>query len=369
MTVVDIPDRSFNVPANPVLDRGPGIGNMRLSVECEVVDRSLNHLGWCNPLAAADIKASTTGTVHRTLNGLVLDAADLANVNPDADQLRVWVVLEDGTRWPVGVFVFDDETTHLGWARPFIDYAMPDQDAILNQGTDFPFGLPPNGSIAAAVHDLLDEFGIDRRNRIIPASPTDVVGNDPPAWRVGTTGHTILDDLCKLAGWLPGFFDNSGFYEILVPPDITSVYPDHVYLPARVHAPSYIAKRKLMSAPNEYVVIGTGPTKSEIIGIASVDPNLPWSIERRRIKIPSVRRVQSVTSTEQVEQMAAADAAAAGGGYNEISFQGPTDPRHDLFHTVQAPDGVVFRETSFVLPLNGGLMSHACALGGYPSAG
>lgn len=356
------------VTPNPLLDLDPGIGQVASTVRFEIVDRDLVVIGNVVPLAADSISVNTSGTAKRELTGFRLDPQTLRDIDPFSNRIKPSWILEDGTEWPLGVFVFTGSTLHRGTYVSTLDTTMTDQDAILDQGTRSTFGIGQRGWILPAVEDLLGEVRIT--NVVLPWGSQAIVA-DPVVWPAGESRLKILTDLSKLAGWLPPYFDNNGYLIVRVPPDVNHDPPDHVYssTKSRVLRDTIVEHDDLLSAPNVYVVTCSGPSSGEITATAQVDASLPFSVQNRRFEVVEVERAQGINSTEQAQQMANTKAAAAGSGYKNVQFDGFADPRHDMFQTVEW-DSEMYRETGWNLRLTpGGSHSHTLTQGGFDRAG
>lgn len=358
----------MTVPANPLLDLAPGVGQVASTVRFQVLDRDLEVVGDVRPLRAESIAGKTSGTVKRSLSGFRLDERALRSVDPFKHRIRPWWVLEDGTEWPLGVFVFTDAAARRSTYVDVLETTLLDQDYMLDQGTRFTFGVPAGGAILPAVQEVVGQVRLT--NVRWPEGSSAAVA-DPVVWPAGTSRLKIISDLCNLAGWLPPHFDNNGVLVIRTPPDIDRDAPDHIYSAAnsRVIRATIVENDNLLDAPNVYVVVCSGPSDGEIAASASVDPDLPFSVENRRFEIVEVVRVQGLTSTAQAQQMADALAASAGTGFKNVQFDGFADPRHDLFQTVEW-EGFVYREVEWSLKLKpGGPHSHTLTRGGFPRSG
>lgn len=353
------------VTPNPLLDMSPGLGQVASTVRYVVVDRNLEAIGRVKPLQAQSVSANTSGAIKRQLQGFVLGEPDMRGINPFTDRIKPYWVLEDGTEWPLGVFVFTDLAEHVGTYVSTTEVALMDQGFLLEQQTRLPFSLPPGGRILPAVLDLVGQVGIVVRD--VPSTSGAAVST-PYSRPIGTQRSEILKDLCLLAGWLPYYFDNNGTFVIRTPPNVITDAPDHVYAGDRVQYATPVKKSNGLNAPNTFVVVGTSPSKGDISAFAYVDPTLDFSVPNRDgLEVVSTTRAEGIENTAQAQTMADTLAASAD-GYESISFDGPADPRHDLFQTVQWSNGVVYRELSWDLTLKpGGFHSHVITLGGFPS--
>ena len=358
----------MTVPKNRLLDLEPGIGQVASTVRFQVLDRDLQIIGTITPIAAGTMTANTTGTNKRTLNGVNFDAYALNEINPFVDRIKPIWVLEDGTEWPLGVFVFTHVINRLGTYVDVMETTLVDQDFVLTQGTRSTFNVPVNGSVVTAVEDILSQVRIT--TSMIPTTSMAQIG-DALTWPAGTSRLKILQDLCVFGGWLPPFFDNDGTLHIQYPPRMDADPPDHIYWSddSRVLRASITESDNLLDAPNVYIVTGSGPSNGPVYAATQVAADLPFSVENRRFEIVSITKPQGITTSAQAEQMANTLAASAKAGFKNIDFQGFADPRHDLFQTVQW-DGAMYRETGWSLTLKpGGLHTHKLVQGGFPISG
>lgn len=354
------------VTANPLLDLVPGVGTIQSDVRWVVLTRALEDTGIrLHPFSADRIDANTGSQIKRNLFNVVFGEEDIRSVDLFKALLQPQWVLEDGTSWPMGAFMFTDESLHLGTYASTSQVTLMDQGYVLSLKMKEPFAITPGGSILAAVGTLLDQVGI--AHRVLPV--TDQAIADPNSWPAGTQRQTIIDYLCKAAGWLPGYFNNAGVYIIRVPPNLDIEQPDHIYHGNRVSRPSPVSQANTLKAFNTFVVIGTGPSKGDISAVAYVDPSLPYSVPNRGgLEVVETIPMQGLVSSSQAQQIADSRASSAV-GYQGQTFAGPPDPRHDLFDTVEYMDGIVYRELSWSLPLvsTGGFMNHVLTLGGFPN--
>lgn len=353
----------MTVTPNALLDLAPGIGQVASMRRYQVLDPDLHVLGDIHPLRASNISCNGSGSIKRRLNGIQLGASDLRNIDLFRERIRPLWVLEDGTEWPMGVYVFTAAAVNRGTYASTLGATLYDQDFILDQATRASFGLDPGGSVLNAIERLLSQVNISHYS--IPVSSSRVVA-DPVNWPSGTSRLKILRELCDLAGWLPPFFDNNGVLVIKPPPDIVRDLPDHTYRSNRVKRKSLVENDNLLNAPNVYIVICNGPSGGDISAAAQVDPALPFSVENRGFEVTSVTRVQGLTSSTQAQQMANTLAAGGAKGYKNVRFEGTPDPRHDVFQTIEW-EASIYRELSWDLKLRpGGPMSHVLTLGGFP---
>lgn len=362
------------VQPHPILDMSDeAISNVQSTIELDVLTREIEYLGTIAPLSMDRVEWNTSAEIKRNVGGVRLTRADVNDIDLFRHCLRPMWVLGDGTRWEMGVYSFTDrdelwrkaaDARRAGW----VDVELMDKnDFALSTGTKRTISIPPSGDIFTIVTQLLDEAGIGPRIRDIPDGLEAQV-LDPPIWSTGTAKNQIISDCMELAGLLPPYSTNGGIFTIRRPPNVITEAPDHRYLEdeVRIEDGTIRVGDDLLSAPNVYVVVSNGPNESEIVGVAYIDPKLPWSKENRGFEIVDVHRAQGIESAGQATAMAQ-QRAATGAGYRVCVFDAFPDPRHDLFQTVQF-DQVVWRETSHTLrAAPGGPHTHNLTEGGFPT--
>jgi hypothetical protein len=350
------------VEPNPILDLAPGIGQVKSMVKYMVLDIDLTMTGEeVHPLGRPSLSASTSGAVKRQLSNFVLEEREARDLDMFRSRIMPVMILEDGTAWSMGVYLFTDSATRVGTYASTFETILMDQDYILSKGIRRPYGVNPGGSIPDAINEILDTAHIYSRS--VPVD-TSIRVADPTVWPIGTSRMDMLKILCTLAGWLPPYFDNNGVCVIRPPRDPVIDDPDHSYTTRRMKRGSLVMNDNLLDAPNIYTVISTGPTKGEITADAEVDPSLPYSAMNRGFENPTEHRTQGLVSTQQAQDMANALALGVTSGFKSASFIGPPDPRHDLFDTIEF-NAEVYTETEWSLVLGGSEHSHNMTIGGF----
>jgi hypothetical protein len=351
---------------NRLLDmEDPAIGGWQSTVRFDLLDQDCQWIGTLETLTADTVTNRTGAGVNRTLSGVTLEEGEFRSINPYVDRVRPTYVLEDGTEWPLGAFMFVDAPVERSSFRNRIPVTLEDQGAVLQYPTTSSLSVGVYGSIMAAIDEVLDAVHIQARSFLPPT--TEKVW-DPVTWPFNTPRRQIIDELAALAGFLPLWFDNHGFAQLTTPPDVVQRAPDHVYelgATSRVKSQSIVQNDNLLVAPNVYVVSAAGLTQGEVFGKAYVDPWLPWSVENRGFEVPDIYQAQGVGSTVQAQMMAEARAAMDAVAFKQVTFEAVADPRHDTYDVVQF-DGFVYREVGWSLKLRpGGTMSHQLVAGGF----
>lgn len=340
------------------------------SIEWKVYDVDNNELGLLmvgkDPLP--QITNDTTRAIRRNVQSLQVAARPLYDVDNghyyagDISTLtmraRPFWVMGDGTRYPLGVYVWgDDSTVQQGSGQSPSIGSLTDLCTVLDQPLDDSIGYAQGQFVIDAIMQVVDDEGLS----------TDGIENSEATfgvavgWAAGRdTFLTVLDGLCKNAGFLPPYFDNDGLLRCRPAPNIATASPDFEYGfgDGGVMPGSSVFSNDLMTAPNRYVIIGGNPD-AELVGIFDVPASAPNSfanIGRYRRKTDTV---QGISTQAQADQAAAAAYASDISTYTWLSFDARAEPRHDTWNIVSY-DGINYREVGWTLECKpGGKMSHA----------
>jgi hypothetical protein len=357
------------VQANRILDRGGvDLSLVGYWIEFDLIDASFNFLGQPKPIAAGAITCNTSSQVMRSIAGITIASNEMRSIDIYNERLRPTICLGDGTRWPLGVFPFSDQIDHLQLGVYPVELTLSDlSDRFKPCLNTISYGA--GQSVTGAIQGLMLRLGFRRLD--IPSGDGSVIGGVGITWPAGTATYQIVKDLCKLGGFLPGYFDNAGTFVIRRP----QLTPDADFTVAsqggKVKAGSIKRRSGVLSAPNLYQVIDTAPKAGPISAIAEVASQLPWSISSRGGFVnPEIIRVQGLTSVEQAQRMASSHAAGSGTGFASVEYDSTVpDPRHDLFQNV-AWDGVIYREVEHAFGLQNGVITqhHKLIQGGFTGA-
>ena len=339
-----------------VLDRTTGLRAQ--GVEYEVTDVRGVTLGAVRGVGGS-MSVTTNATRVRTLTGVRFDSSDLADVNPFTDWIRpVWVVGQpDGTfaRYAMGLLTFVTDPIKHSSGLTEHQVTLHDGSALL----DTPMLWSDSGGAGTRVMDLALRLIAAAGVLNYTVQDTDATFLDPVGNVGGTTTYRqMLVNCCQDAGWLPPWFDRNGQLHLGPAPTLDRD-PDVTYTNARVINGTRVTNPNLLDAPNAHRVTSIGAVGTPITAIAFVDPSAPHSRENRggRIIVQD-HQLQGVPSQEQAETMARAFAAADPATFERVQFNGPADPRHDVFSVVRL-NGVNYLETAWALAMtHNGQHSH-----------
>lgn len=334
------------------------------SFRFDVLDVALNEVGTADVSAASppSISNDTDRAIKRQLSGLRMSPAQAAELDPLSSRLRPVMILQDGTEWPLGVFLFSGyDRTRYSWG----EVPMPtlhDQGVILDQACERTISHPPGSLVTDRLGWLLARFDLPA-GYVIQSSTARTSAKSAMVWPAGTSYKNILTETAALAGFYSGYFDNAGVLQFRAPgaADGSSGtdlwYPTRPDGPSRVLAGSVVVSDDLLNAPNRYIVIDSSATDVPVFGWFDVPASAPHSAANRGFIVSSVTDRQGVGSNTNAMNVGRSLYAAAR-SYEWLTFDSPPDPRHDTFQTVDF-DGVVYRETGWSMTLEaGGKMSH-----------
>lgn len=355
------------VAANPIFD-DEQLAYMAYEMTFDLLDSSYNVIGNPGPIEASSVQLDVGQKTLRSLSDVAITQNAMADINPFTDRLSPVMVMADGTRWPLGVFVFSNQEDTAAYGVATSALTLLDQSALIDQLCLADVSYGPGTPIVQVIVATLNLVGIPIEQIVYDPADTAVV-SAAVTWPAGTSYLTIVEELAALGGFFTPYFDNRGTCIIRRPPPIINSDGELFYRSsgtAKV-ANHFKSNSGILQAPNTYLVIDTAPKAAAIAAVAYVEPQLPWSVQNRNgYRVTEVIRTQGLGSQEQAQAMANA-AALASGGFRQIAFESRPDPRHDAYMLI-GWDGVVYRELSWSMPCNGvGTQSHVIAQGGFPA--
>lgn len=330
-----------------------GVGQRASEVRFDLLDSSLQTIGTLLPDLdpTARITNNSNAAIKRQISGLRLNAAVQTDVNPITDRIRPVWVLENGSQYPLGVFLFASmDRTRYEWGLD-ADVEGVDQCLILDQPVERGVGFPAGTMIRAAIEDQFAAAAI--KHYEVDPSITSRVGA-PIHWPAGTSRMKVLNDLAAMAGAYSAYFDNDGTGIVRKVPDLSTVAPTLIYeAGGRIIHGSPVESDDLLDSPNRYIVIDSGDPNAAIVGKWDVPEDAPWSIANRGFVIARVISEQGLASVADAQARAQAAGAQDAGTFQWVQFSSPPDPRHDTFDAVQYL-GATYREQKWTLPLREG---------------
>lgn len=346
--------------SDALLDLAPSVGQRASTVRFDLLDSALAPIGRVALPAdssRARITMSTTRAIMRDLSGLWLDPVEQAAINPFADRIRPVWILEDGSEFELGVFIFGSmDRVREEWGLD-ARVAGVDQTVIVDQPITETVALDQGDGIRAALSQqlttaLVPQWVID------PAITDDLLVGAPIVWAVGVSRLQVINDLAALAGAFPLYFDNQGVGQIEVVVEVSDP-ADHTYVSGgTIIAGSMVESDDLLDAPNQYLTIDSASPDAAISGVYDVPDSAPFSFAARGFFVVQVINEQGLVTPEQAVARGLAEYTNASATYQWVQFSSLPDPRHDTFDTVSYL-GDLYREQGWALPLaEGAEMTH-----------
>lgn len=333
------------------------VRSRREKVQFELVDAVGRKIGDVHPERKCVISNDATAQIKRKLTGFTLTPSDTAAVNPLTDRVRATWVLDDGSTYPRGVFLFAEASTARLSYGDRLTGTLVDQGLILAQEIDRTVGFDTGTSATTAIRTVLEFAGF---YNVTVAASTFELGS-PVGWPAGQSGTTwakILDDLCAKAGCYPVHFDDNGTPVVRTIDNVAEATPVLDYR-GRIRAGSIVDSNDLLIAPNRYLAVDTSATTGAITGTFDIPDTAPHSYARRGFRITKVVEAPGVGDVAQAAAAAQAAYTAGPVAYATASWTTTPDPRAGTFDVVRLWDGQNWLETSWSLPcVAGGAMTH-----------
>ena len=148
-----------------------------------------------------------------------LHADEASDVNVIGDRLRVYMVLQNGTEYRLGTFLWADASRPLrSWGGQH-DSELVDFTYILDQQATQAFSWGRGAMIGLVTYFLLLRAGFTLEDIAVVGEEAKRALADPVSWQPGTTWLTMLTDLGNLCGFAPPWFDRDGLIHQDQPPD------------------------------------------------------------------------------------------------------------------------------------------------------
>lgn len=293
-------------------------------------------------------------TIKRTLDNLVLPPAQVGDVNPLVHRVQPYMVFSNGSEFPLGIFLWADDTRRVHSFGSFGYGQMVDQGLILDQPSEKGAGYARGTHVAAALEAEFTKAGLTLWD--IDPDIDSVIG-EAIGWPAGTHRSQIAAELCNLASAYSPFFSNAGLITVRKVDDLSTATPDLSYytdVRSRVLEDTITEGNNVLDAPNRYIVIDGSAPDSPVVAYYDVPASAPHSKEQRGFVVATVINENGLPSVAAA--LARAQAAYGAGkeaALQHVSFSSPPDPRHDTFQIVAYND-VKYREQEWVLTCQDG---------------
>jgi hypothetical protein len=330
----------------------------------EIVDQNLQGQGTLEldrdkpPTMTVDVSRA----VKRSLTNVTLVPGEVDNVDVIQDRLRVTMITDDGMVWPQGVFMFTDVSRLRLTAGLPLDIgalALVDQGLIVDQQLTYAVTAGPGTLITEVIAGLLSELPI--AYNLTPSGAVINPTAEALAWPAGTSRLRVVNELALMVGYHQLYFDNDGIAQLHPMPNPPATPDDQVlrYPPGtRTFRGSQLTSTNILQLPNRFVVVSSGVTNIPIYGVYEVPADAPHSTANRGFEIAQVEQAQGIATVADAEVAAAALARDWRFPFETLEFQGPPDPRHDHYNTVEF-ESILYLEKRWVMScVEGSGMSH-----------
>lgn len=362
--------------AGSVFDLAPGWAQQNMTFKFYLIEQSTGRiLRELHPTASQTptLSHDVTRTVKRQLQATFIPA-DVAVIDPLSNRVRIAMVLGDGSTFPLGKYVFTDQSNTRFTSGVYGVSTLMDEEFIMDQPLSTSFPTPQYSALI---------FNVNATN--VPAPTADhlavgVMTNYPTisyvfdsspyttsaTWGFGTSGMQVLTDLATFGDFFAPWIGNDEMLHMIRTFDPAQKIPDINWdRYPHVIADTITETTDVISAPNRYIVVSNGQSSSfdstsgnpqSIVGTYDVPASAPYSIQSRGFIIPQIAQLQLDTPLQ-------ANAVARTLGiqstiYNRTTLTTFPDPRHDS-HTVVWWQGFPWLELAWSMELqNGGKMTH-----------
>jgi hypothetical protein len=338
-------------PPNALLDMPNGMGQVNTSYRF-VLFNAVSGLekGDITPLRTASLTHDTNRTIKRQLT-LTLGTQDSAYIDPISDRIRPYMVLSDGSQWPLGVFMFTDQSRQQFTSGNLENLVLNDEMFLVDQEVDVGIN-GVNEGVTNTIYITLADLPIT-----VTVEFSDFEGTQ--AWTVGTGRGSILSALCQVGDLFTPWFDNTGIMRFIRTFDPATMPPDFDFDTGnKVLRSSIMYNSEVLTAPNRYIVISNAsqdPTQP-IFASAVIPVNAPNSFQNRGFFITKTLDLPVATNSQAA--IVARGLAVSSTILEQVSLVTAPDPRHDSYNVIRW-QGANWLEIGWGLGMgDGGLMTH-----------
>lgn len=326
----------------------------------ELTDRLGTVIGELHPDAERNPKITndTNRTIIRTLDNIRLPVSEENAINPMRDRLAPKIILQDGTVFDLGVFVFQDDSQPVrAWGREH-HIQLDDKMKALDQKGATTTGSPAKANI---VQRAVDYARTVLNPAEINAEPNPQTLKAPLLFALSDTVVDIINAHLALVGYLPCYFNHKGILQMRPAPlDLTkAVAPIEYEHGGRIERDSIVESNDLGDAPNTFIVYESTGTGQFAVGKYYIDPSAPHSKENRGFEVRRVESMQglenAIQATTAAKTLATTDRKST---FEWRTWTSSLDPRHDTWDLVKFL-GANFLEVAWTMDLrSNGRMEH-----------
>lgn len=340
------------LPHDPLLDLDPWVGQRQCTFRFDWFNGVTGQiLGNVTPIRNGTLTHDTTRTIKRQLN-LNFGVVDTAAIDPITDRLNVFMVFPDGTEYPLGTYMFTDQSKELWTSGELSNVIMNDEMFLVDQ--QITVGIAGNArNTISVITETLSGLPITFEAE---ATPYLSVGS----WTPGTRrGAGVLEDLAVTGDFFSPWFGNDSVMHFIRSFDPATKVPDFDFDEGnKVIRTGITMTSDLLTAPNRFVVISNtaNDPRFSAVGTADVSPNAPHSFAKRGFYVPSVQDLQLVDPVQA--QAVAENLVKRQTIFERTTLSTAPDPRHDSYNVIRW-QGDLWLELAWGMALiEGGAMTH-----------
>jgi hypothetical protein len=351
-------------------DLSPGQGQRSATFRFDLISADTGQvLGQLTPIANStpSLSHDTSSTIKRQLS-LDLGVVDTAAIDTIHDRVRVSMILANGSTYPLGRYMFTDNTRVRYTSGLLSSTSLCDEAFILDQPNQAAFPNATLSPIDPSGTTTIVNYGVTTLiEQLLATYPMFHISVDPSSffttntWAFGTTNAQILEDLAALGDYFPPWFGNDEAFHMIRSFDPADVVPDFDWdTYSHVIADSITESDDLLLAPNRIIVVSnsvnTITATTPIIGVYDIPISAPHSIKNRGFVVPEILQIQMDTQAQATA--IARNIGIQSTVYQRTSLATIPDPRHDSYNVIRWL-GVNWLELAWSMELiEGGSMSH-----------
>jgi hypothetical protein len=341
-----------NFPEDPVLDLEPWVGQRQCTFRFDRINGVTGEvLGQIYPIRGATLTHDTTRTIKRQLN-LALGVTDAESINVITDRILVFMVFPDGTEYPLGRYMFTDESKQFFTSGLLGSVALNDEMFLVDQQITKGI-VGDQRPTMDVVQEVLNALPI---TYVMEPSALPALGS----WSVGTGRGSIVEALAKVGDYFSPWFGNDTEMHW-----IRSFNPGDGRLPDmdfdhgnKVLRAGIVQTSDLITAPNKFVVISNSPVDptTPVVGEAFVSPSAPHSIANRGFEVPETQDLQLADAIQAIA--VAQNLANRQTIFERVTLSTAPDPRHDSYNVIRWQEELWLELAWSMALVEGGAMGH-----------
>jgi len=338
------------IPQNDLLDLPPWAGQRKSSWNFNLVNGVTGEkLGTVTPLRGATLRHNTSSTIKRTLS-IGLGVVDTNSVNAVVDRIELEMVLQDGSIWPLGRYMFTDQTK-VQFTSGFLSNAvLSDEMFLVDQPIIKGFDAT-NKTATECYEELLKDLPVE----FVGEAGTFIMTQ---GWGVNTSLGSILNTLAVNGDYFSPWFGNDKKMHLIRTFNPVDQVPQFDWdSRSQVLRESITESSNVLTAPNRFMVTSnTNVEGAAIVGIATVPPTAPNSFTNRGFYITQAETLQLLNLNQA--QAVATGLANRFTVFETVNLNTPPDPRHDSYDVIFW-NGSFWLELAWSMNLTaGGTMGH-----------